>query len=78
MPQHELPQYLQQRIAESGLSAVYDELLHREEINRAEMLFWKRQRQAIGQIIQSQLDDFSDVAEEAFNANHGHYHPPTD
>ena len=63
---HELPHFLQQRIDESGLSAVVDELSHREQMNRDEMLYWKRLRQQVQNIIQSQLDDFSEIAEAAY------------
>lgn len=66
---HELPHFIQQQIDERGASAVLDEVFYREQINRDEMLFWKRIRAGIEATIQSQLDEFSTIAEDAFNAD---------
>jgi len=63
-----IPSSIQEQIAKRGLSAVLDEITHREEIARSELLRWKQIRQAIEDKIPHPLDEFVRITEEAFNA----------
>lgn len=61
---------LDKLIASIGLSAAIDELLHRESISRDEMLNWKQLRQQAEDLIPTDtIDELSQIAEDAFNAD---------
>lgn len=62
----ELPPEIRQEVAKRGLSAVLDDVAHREGISRNEMLHWKRIRLLLQAEIQFPIDELSEVAEKAF------------
>lgn len=63
---NKIPPEIQDEINRRGLSAVLDDIYHRECIGRDEMLYWKSIRFLLQDRIQAPIDELSDVAERAF------------
>lgn len=66
---NDLSEATRSQIALRGLSAVLDELLHREQLSRSELLYWKQQRQLVEAEIRRPIDELSEIAEAAFNVS---------